>query len=125
MEKKRKIISFENLSPELQEAMRKRYPSGFHGHTQRIDTPKETLTVVSFETDDSIYMVKVKLTDKKSKAVDEEDEEFFGDDEFSVPDSSASGGFEKEKEEFGDEDEDDDYGDKPDEDGNEEDEDED
>ena len=111
MEKKKKIISYENLEPGLQDALRKKYPSGYAAHVQKLQTPKETFTVVPLETKDALYMVKVKVTDKKSKSVDDEDDEFFEDD-FSVPDTAASG-FDTEKDEFADDEEDDNYGDKP------------
>lgn len=125
MEKKKSIISYEKLSPKLQEALRKRYPAGYAGHIQKIATPKETFTVVPLETEDSIYMVKVKYVEKKSKSVDDEDDEFFADDEFGgVPDTAATG-FDGEKDEFGSDDDEEEEYDKPDEDAGEEDEDED
>jgi hypothetical protein len=122
MEKKKKIISYENLDPQLQVALRKKYPAGYAGHVQKLQTPKETFTVVPLETKDALYMVKVKYVEKKAKSVDDEEEEFFGDDEFTVPDAGGSTGFDGEKDEFGDEEEEDNYGDKPEE-GDEEDED--
>ena len=85
MDKQRKIISFENLSPELRKDLIKAFPNGFAGKTEKIVTPKETLTVVRFETKDAIYMVKVKLSEKKS--VDDDDDDDFGGDDFGVPDA--------------------------------------
>lgn len=120
MEKKRSIISYEKLSPELQAALRKQYPAGYAGHTQKIATPKETFTVVPLDTKDAIYLVKVKFVEKKAKSVDDEEDEGFGDDEFSVPDTAATG-FDVEKDEFGADDDTEDEYDKPEEDGEEDD----
>ncbi|MBX7093882.1 MAG: hypothetical protein K1X56_04100 [Flavobacteriales bacterium] len=120
MEKKKSIISYEKLSPEMQQELKKKYPAGYAGHVQKIVTPKETLTVVTLETAEAIYLVKVKFVEKKSKSVDDEDEEFFGDDDFSVPDTG--GGFEGDKGEFGADDDDEEEYDKPDADGGDDDE---
>lgn len=106
------MISFENLPSELQEMLKKKYPNGFAGHTQRIDTPKESLNVVNLETPDVFYMVKVRVVDKKGKNVDDDDDENFADDEFSVPDTGEDG-LEEDKSEFGNDEEEDNYGDKP------------
>lgn len=111
MEKKKSIISYEKLSPELQKALKAAYPNGYAGHIQKLQTPKESITVVSLETKDAIYMVKVKLNEKKSKAVDDDDEEDFASDEFNVPDTA--GGFDGEKDEFGTDDEEEEEYDKP------------
>jgi len=106
MQKSRKMISFENLEPKLQEILKEKYPNGFTGHTQRIDTPKETVNVVHFETKDTIYMVKVKLHDKKRRE-DDDDEEDVPD--LGIPEVALDG----DKDEFGDEEEEDNYGDEP------------
>jgi hypothetical protein len=106
MQKQRKMISFENLEPKLQEVLKEKYPNGFVGHTQRIETPKETVNVVQFEPKDTIYMVKVKLQEKKRKDDDDDDEEAD-----LIPDVAP--GLDDDKDEFGDEEEEDGYGDEP------------
>ena len=110
MEKKRRIISYENLEPKVQELLHKKFPAGFVGHVQKIQSPKgETLNVVQLETADSIFMVKVKLNMPKKAKSDDDDDEFFGDE---VPE--AGDGFDTDKEEFGaGDDEEDSYGDGP------------
>lgn len=116
-QKQRKMISLENLAPELQDLLKSKYPNGFLGHTTKIDTPKETVNVVNLETSDTVYLVKVKLDIKKSKHVDDDDD----DDDF-VPEE---GGIGSEKDEFDSDDSDDDdsYDDKADDDGGEDDDD--
>lgn len=107
MQKARKMISFENLDPKLQEVLKEKYPNGFMGHTQRIETPKETVNVVQFETKDTIYMVKVKLQEKKRRDDDDDDD----DADLGIPDVVP--GLDGEKDEFGDDEEEDSYGDEP------------
>lgn len=119
MEKKKSIISYENLSPELQKALKKAYPNGFAGHVEKLPTPKETFNVVKLETSEAIYMVKIKLTDKKSKSMDDDDDEYFEGDDFSVPD--AGGGFDGEKDDFDSDDDEEEEYDQPDEDNGEDD----
>jgi hypothetical protein len=109
MEKQRKIISFENLSPELQQLLKDKYPNGFAGHTQRIETPKkESLNVIRLETADAILMVKVKVEEKKARPLDDDEDDVAED---FVPDTPA---IDDAKDEFGnDDEEEDDYGDEP------------
>ena len=79
--KKRLVTSFNNLSPEQQEAVKALYPRGFAEVMTRIDKPNgDFFYVVSYETDEISYMVKidVKIDDSAEDAIEEE---FFGDDE--------------------------------------------
>lgn len=107
MQKAKKMISFENLDKKLQQVLLEKYPNGFNGHTQRIDTPKETLNVVTLETKDTIYMVKIKLQDKKRREDDEEEEEVA---DLGIPEVA---GMDDDKDEFNDNEEEDNYGDEP------------
>lgn len=119
-EKQKKIISHENLDAKVLDMFNKKYPNGYAGFIQNIPSPKgEMLHVVSLETEDAIYLVKVKVQAKKTR--DEDDDEFFGDE---IPE--AGDGFDGDKDEFnGNDDEEDNYGDGPAEEMGEEDEDED
>ncbi len=79
--KKRLVTSFNNLSPELQEAVKALYPRGFAEVMTRIDKPNgDFFYVVPYETDDISYMVKidVKIDDSADDAIEDD---FFGDDE--------------------------------------------
>ena len=79
--KKRLVTSFNNLSPELQEAVKALYPRGFAEVMTRIDKPNgDFFYVVPYETDEISYMVKidVKIDDSAEDAMEED---FFGDDE--------------------------------------------
>jgi len=120
MEKKKRIISQENLEPKILEMFQKKYPNGYTGFIQNITSPKgEMLHVVPLETEDSVFLVKVKVNLKKAR--EDEDEEEFGDD---IPETGD--GFDGDKDEFNNNDEEEDnYGDGPAEEMGEDDEDED
>jgi hypothetical protein len=58
--KKRIIISFAKLTPEQMMLFSEAYPEGYTAKLQKITKPSsEVIYVVPFETEDTIYMVKV------------------------------------------------------------------
>lgn len=107
MEKKKRIISQENLEPKILDMFQKKYPNGYTGFIQNITTPKgEMLHVVPLETEDSIFLVKVKVNVKKTR--DDDDDDDFTDE---IPESGD--GFDGDKDEFGNDEEEGSYGDGP------------
>lgn len=78
--KKRLVISFNNLSPELQEAVRKSYPFGFTEHMMRIDKGGGNFFyAVVFETDEINYLVKIDVN-VDGQIDEEEDKEYYNDE---------------------------------------------
>ncbi len=78
--KRHLVVSFNNLDPELQEALRVKYPAGFSEVMIRIDKPNgDFFYAVPYETQEIAYLVKidVKVDDG---ADDEEDKDYYGDD---------------------------------------------
>ena len=78
--KKRSVVSFANLSPELQEEVKKLYPYGFTEAMMRIDKPNgDFFYAVPFDTEEVAYLVKidVKIDDK---AHEEDDKDYYDDD---------------------------------------------
>ncbi|MDY3979709.1 MAG: hypothetical protein SOZ00_06780 [Tidjanibacter sp.] len=78
--KRHSVISFLNLAPELQEEVKKFYPTGYTEAMIRVDKPDGTFFyAVPFETDEVSYLVKidVKIDDHLDE---EEDKEYFNDD---------------------------------------------
>ena len=78
--KKHIVISFHNLAPELQEAVRALYPLGFTEAMMRIDKPNgDFFYAVPFDTEEIAYLVKidVKIDDK---AHEEDDKDYYDDD---------------------------------------------
>lgn len=64
-QKLRRVVSFENMSEELAAAFNEKYPKGFADYLPDIkEYPKpngESFYAVTVETEDSIYLVKVKV----------------------------------------------------------------
>ena len=92
--KKRLVTSIHNLSPELQEELKLRYPAGFTDAMMRIDKPSgDFFYVVPFETAEIFYLVKIDV--KIDDGSEEEDDKDFYDDELKgaddIQDDGASG----------------------------------
>ena len=74
--KKRLVVSFNNMAPELQEAVKAAYPTGYTDFMMRIPKPNgEFFFAVPFETEEISYLVKI---DDVSN--DEEDKDYYDDD---------------------------------------------
>lgn len=58
--KKHIVTSFHNLTPELQDAVKEKYPLGFTEAMMRVDKPNgDFFYAVPFDTDEIAYMVKI------------------------------------------------------------------
>ena len=78
--KKRLVVSFNNLTPELQGEVKAAYPTGFADFMMRIPKPNgEFFFAVPYETEESSYLVKidVKIDDASHE---EEDKDYYDDD---------------------------------------------
>ena len=78
--KKRLVTSFNNLAPELQDAVKAAYPLGYTDYMMRIDKPNgDFFFAVPFETEEISYLVKidVKIDDMSGE---EEDKDYYDDD---------------------------------------------
>ncbi len=79
--KKNLIVSYKNLSEQLKELFKERYPDGYTEYLQRFEKPNgETIFVVPMETEDTVYMIKfdVKID---TTYTDEDTEKDFFDEE--------------------------------------------
>jgi DNA-directed RNA polymerase subunit delta len=78
MIKKRGIISYDKLTVDQKEKILKVYPNGYFNHLTQIKTPNgETLDAFIWETDDVIYLVKVKHSAlKHTKNINHDEDEF-------------------------------------------------
>ena len=73
IQKKRLVASIHNLSPELQEAVKTLYPTGFSEAMIRIEKPNgDFFYAVPFETDEVAYLVKIDV--KIDDVVDDDDD---------------------------------------------------
>jgi hypothetical protein len=81
--KKRSVISYENMSQELQDAFKEKYPHGYAdymGDIIKVERPNgEPFYAVSLEVPDAIYLVKIKV--RIDEYEDVEDDLFKGDDD--------------------------------------------
>ena len=78
--KKHIVASLHNLSPELQEAVREKYPLGFTDAMLRVDKPNgDFFYAVPLDTDEVAYLVKidVKVDDY---AQDDDDKDYYDDE---------------------------------------------
>ncbi len=113
MSKRRSIISYDKLTLDQKKQILKDFPDGYINHLSSLKTPTgEILDALIWETDEVIYLVKIKKVSPKAKPVVEDDEDDFEDDFDKVPDINDDDDLDS------DEDGDDDY-DKPDDDGGE------
>lgn len=82
VQKKRVIKSIENISEDVMEAIRKKYPDGWANHVQRVDKGNgDFMHVITVDTEDASYLVKVKVkvdsieeVEKFTKQVDSGDD---------------------------------------------------
>ena len=81
--KKRVITSYKNLSPELLEEVKKKYPHGWTDHMIRIEkSPTEFFYAIMLETADTNYLIKVdvKVDATPGQIEEEEDKEYYDDE---------------------------------------------
>ena len=91
MAKKRSIVSYDKLSPNLKKALLKSFPDGFRNALTEIKTPNgESLEALIWETDEIIYMVKI--TSMLTNAID-----LYDDDENDLMDIAKPDDYELEK----------------------------
>ena len=88
--KKRLVTSFNNLAPELQEAVKAAYPLGYTDYMMRIDKPNgDFFFAVPFETDEISYLVKIEVKIDEI-GDDDDDKDFYGDDDLKGADELAN-----------------------------------
>ena len=80
MAKKHIVTSFHNLTPEMQKAVKEKYPLGFTDSMIRVDKPNGGFFyAVPFDTDDVAYMIKIDVKIDDS-AQDDDDKDYYDDD---------------------------------------------
>jgi hypothetical protein len=89
--KKHIVTSFHNLAPELQEAVKQKYPLGFTEAMMRVDKPNgDFFYAVPFDTDEIAYMVKIDV--KIDDNAQEDDDKDYYDDEIKGADEIQDDG---------------------------------
>ena len=78
--KKRLVTSFNNLAPELQDAVKAAYPLGYTDYMMRIDKPNgDFFFAVPFETEEISYLVKIDVKIDEAPT-DDDDKDYYDDD---------------------------------------------
>ncbi len=79
--KKRVVISYKNLTPDLQEAVKKRYPTGYTESMIRIDkSPTDFFYAIMLETEEASYLIKVDVKVDAASVEEEEDKEYYDEE---------------------------------------------
>ena len=78
--KKRVVVSYKNLSPELQEESKKQYPNGYTDSMLRVDKgPGNFFYAIMLETEEVSYLVKVDVK-VDDQVEDEDDKDYYSDE---------------------------------------------
>ena len=78
--KKRVVVSYKNLSPELQEEIKKQYPNGYTDSMLRVDKgPGDFFYAIMLETEEVSYLVKVDVQ-VDDQVEDEDDKDYYSDE---------------------------------------------
>lgn len=87
--KKRLVVSYKNISEELKEELRKKYPTGFQDAMIRVDKGLgDFFYAVDLETEDVHYLIKVDV--KIDEGIDDDDDkDYYGDDDIEGADDIA------------------------------------
>ncbi len=74
MDKKRLVVSYSNVSPEVMEAIKKKYPLGYSNHVIKVKTRgDEFFYAITVDTDDASYLVKVPVKIDTKGSINDED----------------------------------------------------
>lgn len=80
LKKKNLVVSIHNLAPEMQDAVKARYPLGFQEAMIRIEKPNgDFFYAVPFETEEIAYLVKIDV--KIDDVIEDDDDKDYYDDE--------------------------------------------
>jgi hypothetical protein len=72
-QKKRIVVSYENLKPEVKMAILKKYPSGYTNHVFKVTLPNNNFFhAITVDTEDASYLVKVKVKLDKAEKLEED-----------------------------------------------------
>jgi hypothetical protein len=72
-QKKRVVVSYENLQPEVLQALMKKYPTGYANHVFKVSLPNNKFFhAVTVDTGDASYLVKVKVKLDKAEKLEED-----------------------------------------------------
>ena len=72
MERKRLVVSYENLPPTVIEAIIRKYPDGYQNHVIKVQAGSNNFHAVTVDLEEVSYLVKVKVkVDKMDKLLED------------------------------------------------------
>jgi hypothetical protein len=82
MDKKRLVVSYSNVTPEVLEAIRKKYPLGYSNHVIKVKTKGDDFFyAITVDTEDASYLIKVPVKiDTKANLNDDDPLEDINDE---------------------------------------------
>jgi hypothetical protein len=79
--KKRVVTSYKNLSPEILEELKKRYPNGWADYVIKVEKPTgDFFYAITLDIPDVSYLIKVDVKIDNRVKGEDEDKDIFGDD---------------------------------------------
>lgn len=80
MDKKKLVISYKNLSPEILALVKKKYPYGYQNHVIKVTKPNnDYFYAITLDTEEASYLIKVNVKIDTKPKEDDEDKGFFSD----------------------------------------------
>jgi hypothetical protein len=80
MNKKKLVISYKNLTPELLALVKKKYPYGYQDHVIKVSKPNnEFFYAITLDTEDASYLIKVNVKIDTKPKDDDDEKGFFSD----------------------------------------------
>lgn len=71
--KTKRVVHYDNLTPDVLDAIRKKYPLGYSNHVFKVTTPNNNFFyAITVDTEETSYLVKVKVKLDKADKLDEE-----------------------------------------------------
>lgn len=72
-QKKRIVVNYDNLEPEVKMAILKKYPNGYTNHVFKVTLPNNNFFhAITVDTEDASYLVKVKVKLDKAEKLEED-----------------------------------------------------
>lgn len=98
--KKRIVTSYKNLSPELQEEVKRQYPLGYTDQMIRIEKgPGDFFYAIVLETEEISYLIKVDVKVDDTSHEEEEEKDYYNEEEIKGADDMLDGEISEEDEE--------------------------
>ncbi|MDD2277451.1 MAG: hypothetical protein PHD06_00595 [Bacteroidales bacterium] len=90
MNKKKLVINYKNLSPELLLLIKKKFPNGYSDHVVKVTKPNnEFFHAFTLDTEEASYLVKVNVKIDTKPKDDDDDKGFFSDSDNIGTDSDS------------------------------------